>query len=130
MLPEIFESAKVGDLVFFTKRGWGTIKGINMDTAHPICIEYDGCEETFMLDGRYAGIDKFPTLFPENMVPQYYLDLCPRPKQKVKKTLEIWANIYPDGKFNVYSSEELANKRASSRRIDCLKLTGEYEVEE
>ena len=130
MLPNIFENAKIGDWVFWVKRGWRTITDVRMDLTFPITIMCDRFKEDFMLDGRYSSSDKFPTLFPEDKVPQYYLDLCPKPKRKVKKIIEIWVNIYPDGKFNVYYSEELANKRASSERIGCAKLTGEYEVEE
>ena len=131
MLPNIFENAKVGDLVFWVKIGWGTIKEIRSEFMYPISVSFElDTNEEFMLDGRCSVTDKLPTLFPENTVPQYYLDLCPRPKRKVKKTLEVWANIYPYSKFSVYTSEELANKRACSGRITCAKLTGEYEIAE
>ena len=135
MFPNIFENAKVGDWVFWTTNGWCKILNIKHSERFPVLVEGtdsdgDRIEVRFTLCGRLYTSDKFPTLFPENTVPQYYLDLCPRPKRKVKKTLEVWANIYPGGKFNVYSSEKLADKRAGSRRIGCAKLTGEYEVEE
>ena len=131
MFPNIFENAKVGDLVFCVKIGWGTIKEIRSEFMHPISVSFElSANEEFMLDGRCSVADKLPTLFPENMVPQYYLDLCPRPKRKVKKTLEIWVNIFPDDGFTVYNSKKIADDLAVSTRIACVKMTGEYEVEE
>ena len=136
MLPNIFENAKVGDSVFWTVCGWCKIIKINHDAEFPITVEGtdgDGDEmtDTFTMCGRPHILEKFPTLFPEDKVPQYYLDLCPRLKRKVKKTLEIWANIYSDGRYCVIPSKESAHKRFCDGCIaPCVKLHGEYEVEE
>ena len=135
MFPNIFENAKVGDLVFWTTNGWCKIVDIRHGRDFPIAVEVidedgDPDETDFTLCGRRFKHDKFPTLFPEDKVPQYYLDLCPRPKRKVKKTLEIWTNVYPHKEYFSYFSEELANKQASTGRIACVKMIGEYEEEE
>ena len=135
MLPNIFENAKVGDWVFWTTNGWCKILNIKHSERFPVLVEgtdSDGdiIEVRFTLCGRLYTSDKFPTLFPEDKVPQYYLDLCPRPKRKVKKTLEIWVNIFPDGGFTVYNSKKIVDDLAVSTRIACIKMIGEYEEEE
>lgn len=51
--------------------------------------------------------------------------------KKVKKKVEMWANVYPNGLTDtMYSSEEDANVCKDWSRVTCVKLTGEYEVEE
>jgi hypothetical protein len=56
------------------------------------------------------------------------------PKQKVKKLVEFWLNIYKhssDGGFtNLYKTKEDAIAKVGSDVIDTIKLTGAYEVEE
>ena len=53
------------------------------------------------------------------------------PKKKVKKTIEAWANVYKYGRVSRYNTKEEADWNAdNSRRIACVKLTGEYEIEE
>ena len=135
MFPNIFENAKVGDLVFWTMNGWCKILNIYNDEEFPVLVGGTDCngdiiKAKFTLCGRLYPYYKFPTLFPEDKVPQYYLDLCPRPKRKVKKTLEIWVNIFPDGGFTVYNSKKIADDLAVSTRIACIKMIGEYEEEE
>lgn len=60
------------------------------------------------------------------------LILVERPKKKVKKKVEYWINIYPDGTSHyAYTSRTEAdvNSRRSDR-IRCDHVTGEYECEE
>lgn len=53
-----------------------------------------------------------------------------RPKKKVKKKLEGWVNIYKDGHC-LYPNKESADRTANKDvRVACVKVTGEYEVEE
>lgn len=51
----------------------------------------------------------------------------PRPKTKVKKVVEAWANVYPDylGICH-YITKEKADQEANFKRIACVKLTGVY----
>ena len=57
---------------------------------------------------------------------------CPETfkKKMAKKTVEHFANIYPDVSPCFHSTKELADRCATDDRIACVKLTGEYEVEE
>jgi hypothetical protein len=55
----------------------------------------------------------------------------------VTKTVEMWANIYPNGNSVAHTSKQSAEKAAEvnniaglTDRIACVKLTGSYEVEE
>lgn len=53
------------------------------------------------------------------------------PKQKVTKTVERWVNIYPDNNISaIHNTKEKADKCAAHDRIDCVKITIPYQVEE
>lgn len=52
------------------------------------------------------------------------------PKEKVTKTLEGWLNIYPDETLTLYRTKESADRRAAKYRLDCVKITIPYQVEE
>jgi len=58
---------------------------------------------------------------------------CPETFQKkmVKKTVVGWLNIYDDGEQFFHASKWEANECGKHReKIACVKLTGEYEIEE
>lgn len=63
-----------------------------------------------------------------------FMRTCPETfqKKKVKKTIECWANVYPVGSHVFHSTKYIADKCQGilDKRIACVKLTGEYEVEE
>ena len=120
-LPRLFENAKVGDDVLCARRGWVKISRIDHDSGYPIRTKFD----SYTLDGKCLEGDSEPTLWPADNVPQYFLDLFPRPKKKVKKVIERWANVYPDT-MSFYRSEEIADCYSNPERIACVKLTGEY----
>ena len=80
-LPNIFENAKVGDDVLCIRRGWLVIDSIHRESNYPINTKYS----SYMLDGRYLEDDKAPSLWPADKVPQYYLDLFPRPEEEGKE---------------------------------------------
>lgn len=114
---------KVGDIVEF-----GGNQGVVIsDTAtppHQILAEFDADTPTatyhyFTSDGRFSVKHTKPLL-----------NLVERPKKKVKKTLEIWANVYKDGFYACYDTAQEANGHSTPGRTTCVKLTGEYEVEE
>jgi len=58
------------------------------------------------------------------------LKLIERPKKKVTKTVEAWANVYPNGDHGLSLSKESADARAGCERIALVKLSGSYECEE
>ena len=59
------------------------------------------------------------------------ITLFSRPKKKVKKTIEVWVNVYEHGiDSHQYIAEQEADRYAGFEpRIACVKLTGEYEVD-
>ena len=86
-LPKVFENAKAGDFVFTTRNGWSVITAIIDNPREVYPVEIYGSDEC-TLDGRYSTEEKAPSAWPAGKVPQYYLDLFPRPKKKVKKVIE------------------------------------------
>jgi hypothetical protein len=50
-------------------------------------------------------------------------------KKKTKKiALDIWVNIYSDGKYYPYESEEVANGQASASRVACENIKHTVEI--
>ena len=121
-LPRLFENAKVGDDVLCARRGWVKISRIDHDSGYPIRTQFD----SYTLDGKSLEGDSEPTLWPADKVPQYFLDLFPRPKKKVKKTIERWLLLNADGLSdgNVYFESPLSLKYFNTP----VRVTGEYEV--
>ena len=128
-LPKVFENAKAGDFVFTTRNGWSVITAIIDNPREVYPVEIYGSDEC-TLDGRYSTEEKAPSAWPADKVPQYYLDLFPRPKKKVKKVIERQINIYKTNVGETHINKATADRLASYDCIECVKLTGEYEVEE
>ena len=68
---------------------------------------------------------------------QLPLKLIERPKKKVKKIVELWANIYeemPTESITLWGTKIEADYDNSIKhtgtRVACVKLTGVYEIEE
>jgi len=57
---------------------------------------------------------------------------CPETfeKKKVKKPIECWAAIFPEGGFEGFYAKKIGAERNKSEKMYYVKLTGEYEVEE
>jgi hypothetical protein len=114
---------KVGDRVEF-----GGLEGVVLREDHSrkysLYVDLKGEVDShwFTSDGRIDVRHTKPLL-----------NLIERPKKKVKKTMEAWANVYPhcigapDFSREFVDSE---NDNMTNKRIACVKLTGEYEVEE
>ena len=122
---------EVGDIVEF-----GGIRGVVKKhdlrfEPYLIYVEFNnilsGTNALFTKDGHFS-----------TKLAEPLLKLIERPKKKkmVKKTIEVWANIYDDGCITIIQgpslslSRQQAEKCSMSGRIACVKLTGEYEVEE
>ena len=131
-----FDGIKVGDKVYSMAYGWGVVCHLWARGLYPLGIKFTSGKDTYTLDGeQYLG--ELQTLFwdkPEFTPP-------PRPKRKVKKLVERWMNVHHvdgktsfsrgcDTKEEADAFEEANIRNGRNRRIACVKLTGEYEVEE
>ena len=58
----------------------------------------------------------------------------PPPIKKVKKTISCWANIYKgigdSIQMTLHTAKKYANEKATSTRLRCIELKGEYVYEE
>lgn len=116
---------KVGDIVEAFGLS-GIVEAIGNSYGNPpVVVRFEGGETVFFLpDGKYCDWHKEPSL-----------KLIERSKNKVKKTIEGWINIFPNKdpleSHLLYSSKEQADVFANKKlRIACVKVIGEYEVEE
>ena len=121
-----FRNAKVGDRVWSFIHGWGFVDEIYEHKSFPIKVIFNwGKSASFNMDGnQYIGIGLKRVLFWDEIK----FDIPTRPKRLVKKTVEAWANVYKAAK-HFHPTQEKADYYRGSR-IACVKLTGEYEVEE
>lgn len=110
---------KPGDRVRFGEME-GTIELLNSDAPYPLMLLFDeGADNVVLtLEGKF-----------HKSHPKPCITLISRPKKKVKKTLEAWANVYEAGTVP-YTYKKDADLNASENRIACVRLTGEYEIEE
>lgn len=112
---------QVGDIVSFGGCE-GTVTEINtVDPSYPYPIRCNFLvsEMTFMLDGKVSLWHTEPLL-----------KFIRRPKKKVKKTRDVWINVFPDFE-GIYRSKEEADKTCwIHQRIACTKVTLEWEEEE
>jgi hypothetical protein len=116
----------VGKKVWDFMLGWGTITEFNINWQSPAFVEFPHVGVSYHADGKmYYGENQ--RLFWDEIK----FEEPPKPKRKVKKTIERWMNIYPDGE-HAHRTEEDATlwANAPSPRLACVKLVGEYEVEE
>jgi hypothetical protein len=123
-----FEKAQVGDKVWSVEYGWGKIVDINNSLRYPITVEFNDFAslKLFSFHGSY---EDHQTLFWDEIP----IVAPPRPKRMVRKAVEFWLNIYPENPYRyiVFPTREEADLNGNIwRRIACVNLTGEYEVEE
>lgn len=126
-----FDGIKVGDRVYSIICGWTIVTEVDLNRSYPITAAKSGLSINYTLDGRYYLDDDAPqSLFWD--VPQFTPP--PRPKRLVKKQLEGWVNVYKGGNevyySAIYNTEADAYDAADTDLIACVKITGEYEVEE
>lgn len=66
-LKSDLSNVKVGDRVFCTLYGWGTISNIKKDADHPIKVNFiNGNYASYRLDGKLAIVAELPSLFTYN----------------------------------------------------------------
>lgn len=125
----MFTKDDVGLSVYSLKFGEGIIVSIDIINVYPIHVEFASCDYfyNYSLNGKLHENDQTQDLYfskPEITAP-------PRPKKKVKKVIERYFNVYPNEiqSFSYFTNHE-ADLSAANHRIACVKLTGEYEVEE
>ncbi len=126
---------KVGQDVFESKNGWGKINSINSEPQDPSPVSVafsDGQYLSYTLDGRYEESDPFPTLFesPEAMIEYFQENAPPKPKKKIKKTVEVYIKpslIGDDGSEPIYDAV-LWGKNPGNKNWVPATLT--YEIEE
>lgn len=121
MKPHIF---KEGEWAWSPREGWAKIQDspqIMYPLKHGHCT-YTNCGKA-LFDNRYRSL--------LTVEEAKLLGIEGPPKQKVTKTLEMWANVYPDGELSTWKTKYDADFYAMNRtRIACVRLTGCYEVEE
>lgn len=122
-----FSGVNVGDKLWSMQLGECEVVRVDNDTWPYVCQGVGGME-CYTSDGKVMATDAFPSLFwsrPEIIAP-------PKPKRKVVKTVDAWANVY-HGPFGcvIYGGITDARESASHDCIAaCVHLTGTYEVEE
>jgi hypothetical protein len=97
----------------------GVVVDIEEDMTYPVVVMFLGGSRRFTASGKYLDWHKTRSL-----------KLVDRPKKKVKKTVERWMSISSDQVPCFYLTQQIAEENTSPGRIACVRLTGEYEVEE
>jgi len=126
----------VGRKVWHITKGWGKIteyksekpgvKNPRVDCTFDI-KGYGMTTYDFNTDGRYTLYDNLPSIYWNEI--QIYEP--PKPKRIVKKKVEVWLNVYNEYTSEyVYKTKEEADKRKDIERTACVKVSGEYEIEE
>lgn len=114
MTPQTFQ---VGDVVERCTT-MGVVESANYESGFPIGVNFgDGIFESFTIDGRLLDWHTEPSL-----------KLISRPKQKVKKTREVWVNVYPLSEYS-YKSKEIADRCSEKDRLACVPVVLEWEEE-
>jgi hypothetical protein len=127
-----FENAKVGDRVWSVEFGWGVVVDKKKDVFYVNFTKRTYTKENvfYSFDGKAFKIGKSnQTLFWDE------IKIVPpeRPKRKVVRNIERWVNVYPGPIIKTagcYENRYEADRRSDPGRIDCVKLTGTYEVYE
>lgn len=118
-----FKNVKQGDRLWSIHLGDCEVCGI--DSVGLRCTNKFK-EHSYFFDGKYFSDDNGPSLFwsnPNIQIPE-------RPKRKVIKTIERWANIYERKDTIIWHDKDSADRYVNENRIACVKLTGSYEIEE
>jgi len=102
--------------------------GKTMEFADASCVKINKWKKS-VFTGFYTEDSIWS--FKSNCTYWSFMRTCPETfeKKKVKKTVECWVNIYII-ENKVHWTKPEAERCATPDRIACVKLTGDYEVEE
>ena len=124
----MFSNAKVGDRIWNVVQGWGEVVQIDNDPIYPLGIQFEnGITEKFTLDGKGNRRDKYPCLYWDEIkiIPP------PKPKRKVKKTVEGFARpfIY-NNRLLVFGEDLDEVMRGVTKKVKAKPATMIIEIEE
>ena len=131
MRETTFENARVGERLWHIRRGWGTIVNIFIDKIE---LTMDETSPLASLDERALFVRFDGKENQSDLTPSWFWDevkiVAPeRPKRKVVKTVERYANVYHGVEY-LHPDEKSALRCRTAACIATVKLTGEYEIEE
>jgi hypothetical protein len=133
---------EVGQDVFSSRKGWGKVAFVHPQGKYPVVVDSEDSKgDTYTLEGVSWHSNKYPELFGsfDAMIEYFKKNAPPKPKVKVKKTMEIYVNIYKDNKSDlllpgVYpklTKEDSINKADYDAIIKGVKFASEpFEIEE
>jgi len=101
-----FENARVGDRVWSSVFGWGSVRSFGGDEKYPVQVRFKSgnSDISYMVSGQRDDYE-LRTLYWDELC----IDPPERPKRKAKKIIEGWVNIYGDVTIgNIHSSIEKA----------------------
>ena len=94
----------------------------------------DGYPARGFLQGKTAWALTGDFLHPGNTTERDLIEYLgtekPREKKMVKKVIRHWVNVYTRYKSQPFTTRVRADEGAATGRIDCVEMTGEYEMEE
>lgn len=131
----MLDKVQPGDWVFTIHSGWEQVKEVRILRGE-VWIGCNGCVSAYTRSGKSSEADVYPSAWPENH-PEIPHWAPPRPKRKVRKQVEKYVSVYANEEtgeefvgVSLYDSQEEAMDHPTLTVITCVKLKGEYEIEE
>lgn len=128
-----FEKAKVGDRVFSSVYGWGTIDDTNCNNNYPIHVNFGShYHDTYTFEGYNDKKLPYRTLFWDEI--KFEIPEMPKRMVKVKKVNEYWKLANKKGVTSVssYKSEAVAIEDREYQKLTefiyPMKVTQEWIV--
>lgn len=118
-----FSGVKVGDKLWSVQLGECEVSETSRAGIYRIFCKSKLSEASYTASGLYSEEAAVQSLFwsrPEIIAP-------PKPRRKVTKTMEAWANVYPDG-IILHETALGATQNSTSGCLCQVRLTGTYEV--
>ncbi len=127
MIKNDLTGVRVGDKLWDAAEGeWVEVTSIGSDT-YPIVVKNE--------NRHFTACTLSGLVYADSGIPRYYWDEIkiippPRPKRKVKKTVELWVNIYPNGALPWNTREDADSTATPDRLGEAHHIIHEYEAEE